>query len=148
MGKKKGEAPAKAKVAPKKPNPFELKTKVAKKFDVTGKRQGKAAGQKNVIKARQDAVDKVMLVTDPAFLVAMLLCFGLSQRKKTLLVEYKQLRKANTFIDKRFGESDPNMSEDAKAMARLQEQRVREEARRNKKKGRSFSYPLICARIR
>jgi hypothetical protein len=25
------------------------------------------------------------------------------QRKKTLLVEYKQLRKANTFIDRRFG---------------------------------------------
>eukprot|EP00967_Tisochrysis_lutea_P128920 scaffold221156_cov19-Tisochrysis_lutea.AAC.1 len=50
--------------------------------------------------------------------------------------------------DKAIGESDPNMSEDAKAMARLQEQRVREEARRNKKKGRSFSYPLICARIR
>ncbi|KAF5835653.1 nucleolar protein 14 [Dunaliella salina] len=114
MGKKKGELPAKAKVAPKKPNPFELKTKVAKKFNVTGKRHGKAAGQKNVIKARQDAVDK---------------------RKKTLLVEYKQLRKANTFIDKRFGESDPNMSEDAKAMARLQEQRLRDEARRSKKKG-------------
>ncbi len=26
-----------------------------------------------------------------------------SQRKKTLLVEYRQLRKANTFIDRRFG---------------------------------------------
>jgi len=25
------------------------------------------------------------------------------QRKKTLLVEYKQMRKANTFIDRRFG---------------------------------------------
>lgn len=25
------------------------------------------------------------------------------QRKKTLLVEYKQLRKANTFVDRRFG---------------------------------------------
>lgn len=41
------------------------------------------------------------------FLFPLLLCFLAThtntQRKKTLLVEYKQLRKANTFIDRRFG---------------------------------------------
>jgi hypothetical protein len=36
-------------------------------------------------------------------LITLSLCACVVQRKKTLLVEYKQLRKANTFIDKRFG---------------------------------------------
>jgi len=65
MAKKKGEPPAKARPAPKKLNPFELKKKANKKFDVTGKRQGKTAGQKNVIQARQAAVDKVMRGMEP-----------------------------------------------------------------------------------
>ena len=39
-----------------KPNPFELK-KTKKKFDVVGKRD--KSGAKNVVKAREDAVNKV-----------------------------------------------------------------------------------------
>jgi hypothetical protein len=42
--------------------------------------------------------DMLLNIVPPLFL-----CACVVQRKKTLLVEYKQLRKANTFIDKRFG---------------------------------------------
>ena len=62
-----------------KPNPFEIK-KTKTKFETLGRRIKGAS--KNIIKARQDSVIK---------------------RKNTLLVEYKQLRKANTFVDRRFG---------------------------------------------
>ena len=48
------------------------------------------------------------------------------QRKKTLLVEYKQLRKANAFVDRRFGEDDDTLTAEEKAIARFQKQRMKE----------------------
>lgn len=48
------------------------------------------------------------------------------QRKETLLVEYKQLRKANAFVDRRFGESDDSLTAEEKAIARFQKQRMKE----------------------
>ena len=156
-------------------NPFELKGS-RKKFDVLGKRD--KADKKNVIKLREEAVNKVGFEHTLLFMVpphcchccysccccctplmaagqlqtfcyrasdaesghqtarmlhqsqhrqhvlvstahqnaviAGVMCCNtaapvrvthllLLQRKKTLLVEYKQLRKANTFIDRRFG---------------------------------------------
>ncbi|KAK9815549.1 hypothetical protein WJX72_005610 [[Myrmecia] bisecta] len=76
---------------------------VKKKFDVLGK---KVKGQQRPTgKARSDAVEK---------------------RKKTLLVEYKQLRKSNNFIDRRFGEDDDTLTEEEKAIARFQKQRMTE----------------------
>ncbi|GIL50075.1 hypothetical protein Vafri_6396 [Volvox africanus] len=105
---------AQMKAKPKKPNPFELKGSKGH-FDTIGKR---VSGKKrNVIQARQDAVNR---------------------RKKTLLVEYRQLRKANTFVDRRFGESNPDLTETDKGIARLQAQRMKEE-RKKKKRGAKFT---------
>ncbi|GFH18365.1 uncharacterized protein HaLaN_15159, partial [Haematococcus lacustris] len=70
---------ASMKASPKQPNPFDLKKNKAK-FDVLGRRV--KGSTKNVVQARVDANTK---------------------RKKTLLVEYRQIRKANSFVDKRFG---------------------------------------------
>ena len=50
----------------------------------------------------------------------------LVQRKKTLLVEYRQLRKANAFVDRRFGEEDESLTAEEKAIARFQKQRMKE----------------------
>jgi nucleolar protein 14 len=50
------------------------------------------------------------------------------QRKSTLLVEYKQLRKSNAFIDRRFGEDDDSLTADERAILRFQKQRMREMA--------------------
>lgn len=47
----------------------------------------------------------------------------LLQRKKTLLVEYQQRGKVNQFIDKRFGESNPQMSLEEKMVTRFAEER-------------------------
>lgn len=41
------------------------------------------------------------------------------QRKKTLLVEYKQRNKANQFIDRRFGEYNDELSVEEKMMQRF-----------------------------
>jgi hypothetical protein len=141
--KKKKHVTPRAVAAPKhaaKPNPFELKGS-KRKFDVLGKRD--KDGKKNVIKSREEAVNKVrsqalsrnsnsgsssagssndgssgtsattacmpaivpvcnfnQLLSSTGSCLSALLTV---QRKKTLLVEYKQLRKANTFIDRRFG---------------------------------------------
>jgi nucleolar protein 14 len=78
-GNRIGHQPAAAKKKSEKPNPFEIKRSKTK-FETLGRRLKGAS--KNVIKAREDSVTK---------------------RKNTLLVEYKQLRKANTFVDRRFG---------------------------------------------
>ena len=48
------------------------------------------------------------------------------QRKKTLLVEYRQLRKANAFVDRRFGEEDESLTAEEKAIARFQKQRMKD----------------------
>jgi hypothetical protein len=101
-----------------KPNPFELKTSKSK-FDVVGKRN--KGSVKNVVKARQEAVnkvssadiltaaDRVALCASDRFMSPTIISRYLNmsslplQRKQTLLVEYKQLRNSNTFIDRRFG---------------------------------------------
>ena len=71
--------PKGTRTAPPKTNPFELK-KTKTKFETLGRRI--KGSTKNVIKAREESVQR---------------------RKKTLLVEYKTLRKANSFVDRRFG---------------------------------------------
>ena len=111
-------------------NPFELK-KTKTKFETLGRRI--KGSTKNVIKAREESDQK---------------------RKKTLLVEYKSLRKANSFVDRRFGgkslscspmstkrpppflrgphrlksfpaENDASMTEDDRSFGRLQTQRLK-----------------------
>ncbi|GLC45018.1 hypothetical protein PLESTB_001743300 [Pleodorina starrii] len=109
---------AQMKAKPKKPNPFELKGSKGH-FDTIGRR---LSGKKqNVIQARQEAVNR---------------------RKKTLLVEYRQLRKANTFVDRRFGETDPELTEADKGLARLQAQRLKQQQQQDrlkKKRGSKFT---------
>lgn len=68
-------------------NPFEMK-KTKTRFDVLGRSLKGAAT--NVVKARTDAVKR---------------------RKSSLLIEYKAMKKANTFTDRRFGQNDSKMSE-------------------------------------
>ena len=55
-------------------------------------------------------------------------CALLLQRKKTLLVEYRQLRKANAFVDRRFGEEDEGLTPEERAIARFQKQRMAQSA--------------------
>jgi nucleolar protein 14 len=45
------------------------------------------------------------------------------------LIEYKQLRKSNAFIDRRFGEEDEGMDPEERAILRFQKQRMREAAK-------------------
>eukprot|EP01051_Picozoa_sp_SAG22_P014974 SAG22_NODE_1894_length_3366_cov_4.054178_2_plen_498_part_00 len=47
-------------------------------------------------------------------------------RQQTLLVEYGQSNKANSFVDRRFGESDPTMTEDDKMLMRFQKEKQRQ----------------------
>ncbi|KAK9839415.1 hypothetical protein WJX81_000656 [Elliptochloris bilobata] len=82
-------------------NPFE-RLHSRKKFAILGKR---AKGEQRPSgKLRSEAVEK---------------------REKTLLVEYKQLRKANAFIDRRFGEDDDTLTAEEKAVARFQKERMK-----------------------
>lgn len=97
------------------PNRFELLSKKSK-FEVLGK---KAKGDtRNVLRLRSAAAEKVsqlqLLATSLAVMhtISMVACMcalapkspaAPVQRKSTLLVEYKQLRKSNAFIDRRFG---------------------------------------------
>ena len=48
------------------------------------------------------------------------------QRKDTLLVEYRQLKKNNAFVDRRFGENDEGLTQEEKALLRFQKQRSKE----------------------
>ncbi|PRW57304.1 Nucleolar 14 [Chlorella sorokiniana] len=57
------------------------------------------------------------------------------KRKSTLLVEYRQLRKSNAFIDRRFGEDDESLTAEEKALLRFQKQRLKEMA------GSKFALP-------
>lgn len=76
-----------------------------KRFDILGR---KTKGEvRSVNKLRSAAVDK---------------------RKSTLLVEYRQLRKSNAFIDRRFGEDDETLTNDERNLLRFQKQRLREMA--------------------
>jgi hypothetical protein len=47
------------------------------------------------------------------------------------LEEFRRSDKANTFVDKRIGENDMSMSEEAKGLARLKETRSRTVSRYN-----------------
>lgn len=47
------------------------------------------------------------------------------RRRKTLLVEYKALKKDNVFRDRRFGEDDPSLSLEEKMLLRFQKERQR-----------------------
>lgn len=51
---------------------------------------------------------------------------AVERRKKSLLVEYKNLGKSNAFLDKRFGEKDANLDEEEKALMRFQKQRLKQ----------------------
>lgn len=48
------------------------------------------------------------------------------KRKDTLLIEYKQLGKANAFLDRRFGEDDDTLTAEEKALLRFQKQRIKD----------------------
>ncbi|EGC38706.1 hypothetical protein DICPUDRAFT_148604 [Dictyostelium purpureum] len=50
---------------------------------------------------------------------------AIEKRKKTLLVEMNQQKKTNKFIDSRYGENDPSMSEEDKMLARFQKEKMR-----------------------
>lgn len=54
------------------------------------------------------------------------------QRKDTLLHEYRQSKKANAFIDRRFGESDASLAEDDKAIMRYQKERLSQLSKRSR----------------
>mmetsp|Transcript_6537 Transcript_6537/g.18229 ORF Transcript_6537/g.18229 Transcript_6537/m.18229 type:complete len:933 (-) Transcript_6537:161-2959(-) len=47
-------------------------------------------------------------------------------RKEALLIQYKNLGKSNSFVDRRFGEYDNTLTEEDKAIARLQKQRTKQ----------------------
>lgn len=47
---------------------------------------------------------------------------AIEKRSKTLLVEYSERDKQNSFKDSRFGETDPSMSIEEKMLRRFQEQ--------------------------
>ena len=61
-------------------------------------------------------------------------CIG-TQRKSTLLVEYKQMKKSNAFIDRRFGEDDETLTAEDRALYRYQKQRMKDLA------GSKFNLP-------
>ncbi|XP_064630063.1 nucleolar protein 14-like [Lineus longissimus] len=110
MGKKKRAPMAdkvqkKKKVTVKKVNPFEVKVN-RQKHSVLGRRVTKHdKGMPGVARSK-----------------------ALKKRQATLLVEYKKRGKANKFIDKRFGEDDPNMTVEDKMLARfaLEKQKTHE----------------------
>jgi len=58
---------------------------------------------------------------------------AVEKRRDTLLVEYKQMRKSNAFLDRRFGEGDSTLSQEEKALMRFQKQRMKELAARGSK---------------
>ena len=83
-------------------NPFE-QIRTRKKFNILGKKQ--KGTEKRITQKRSAAVEK---------------------RRDTLLVEYKQLRKSNAFVDRRFGEGDESLTQEEKALMRFQKQRMKE----------------------
>lgn len=84
---------------------------VRKKFDILGR---KVKGERgNVIKARTEAIEK---------------------RRRTLLREHEENGKANSFVDRRFGENDDGLSAEDKHIGRLAKARLRQY-----KKSKNFS---------
>lgn len=84
-------------------NPFETRGNKKLRFDVLN-RTVKGA-ERNVLAARSAAH---------------------SRRADTLLQEIDALGKSNVFIDRRFGEKDPEMDEETKMLARFKKERMRQ----------------------
>jgi nucleolar protein 14 len=103
--------PSRQKAAESKKNPFDLKVN-RRKHDVVDPRRKK--NEFNVVNAR-DRADEL--------------------RKQTLMVEYSQERKANNFVDRRFGEDDIGLPEEDAMLMRYQ----KEKARRLRKSRRDYS---------
>uniref|UniRef100_UPI00358EE9A5 nucleolar protein 14-like n=1 Tax=Myxine glutinosa TaxID=7769 RepID=UPI00358EE9A5 len=82
-------------------NPFELKIN-RQKFQVLGRKSKHDQGLPGI--SRSKAIKK---------------------RTETLLVEYKQKDKVNSFIDRRFGEFNPNMTVEEKMTKRFMMERQR-----------------------
>ncbi|XP_028391277.1 nucleolar protein 14-like [Dendronephthya gigantea] len=78
-----------------KENPFEVRIN-KRRYDILGQKVKHDKGNPGISRSR-----------------------GLKKREKTLLVEYKQRHKANTFIDKRFGEYDEQLSLEEKMLKRF-----------------------------
>lgn len=93
---------AKQHAAANRSNPFE-QIRTRKKFSILGKKQ--KGTEKRITQKRAAAVEK---------------------RRDTLLVEYKQMRKSNAFVDRRFGEGDESLTQEEKALMRFQKQRMKE----------------------
>ena len=93
---------AKQHAAANRSNPFE-QIRTRKKFSILGKKQ--KGTEKRITQKRASAVEK---------------------RRDTLLVEYKQMRKSNAFVDRRFGEGDESLTQEEKALMRFQKQRMKE----------------------
>ncbi len=160
-GKKKPQPPQRAKAASKdaRPNLFEHLYN-RKKFNVLGKKE---PGIKKHGKSLNDAVEKVGQLTRSAWLLLQSLarsrllhgCIldaqahtqfcGCLQRKKTLLVEYRQLRKANAFVDRRFGEDNEGLTPEEKAIVRFQKQRMSQAGGRQLQSQKCSSHSWLCA---
>ena len=82
-------------------NPFEFQTNKKRKRDVFGKKYN---AKTNLAAARSAAIDR---------------------RKDTLLLEYKNMHKTNSFIDRRIGENDKTLSHEDKMLMRFQAQRAK-----------------------
>ncbi|ORY07457.1 Nop14-like protein [Basidiobolus meristosporus CBS 931.73] len=80
-------------------NPFELKVSKTK-YDVVGRKVKGAQGRPGLSKQ-----------------------IGQDNRKKTLLVEMQNKNKAGGFVDRRFGENDPNMTPEEKMLERFAKER-------------------------
>mmetsp|Transcript_31037 Transcript_31037/g.41006 ORF Transcript_31037/g.41006 Transcript_31037/m.41006 type:complete len:893 (-) Transcript_31037:166-2844(-) len=92
-----------AKKVEKKPNPFEVRANsTKKKFEVLNRRV--KGENRNVVNARSKAIER---------------------RKKTLLIDYKDSKKLNSFVDRRFGENDPTLSLEEKLLVRFQKEKSR-----------------------
>lgn len=93
---------ASAKKAKLSENPFDKFSNAKKKHDVLNRRV--KGEDRNVGRARAKAVD---------------------ERKNKLLKDYQSSKKSNSFLDKRFGESDANLSLEEKMFMRFQQERVK-----------------------
>ncbi|KAK9765272.1 nucleolar complex protein 14 [Basidiobolus ranarum] len=80
-------------------NPFELKVSKTK-YDVVGRKVKGSQGRPGLSKQ-----------------------IGQENRKKTLLVEMQNKNKAGGFVDRRFGENDPNMTPEEKMLERFSKER-------------------------
>ena len=99
-------------------NPFEVKVN-RKKHDVLGQKSKSDRGLPGV--ARSKAVKKVRWSAKE--IKTLPVAYGMSafasQRKNTLLLEFKQRNRSNQFLDRRFGEYDESLTAEEKMMKRF-----------------------------